>query len=387
METKNKIWFSVAFLCWLTTNVLFLAKYVPRAGLSPLWISVAYIVIIIMAVLIYLRYLYERLTPSLATKIILGLLVIVTCIIGFVLWYVNPMQIQVDRWSATTYFLDALVRGEYPYGVHTHLFVNNYPSPFPLWHYLQVPFWLMGDVGIGLICILWLTVWGLYALCRDSRRVLFFLLLFLVSPAYWWEVMTRSDGLSNALLVFLIIVWWERKLLSSTNDLSSYWWLIALIAGGVACTRLSAVIPIAIYLFGRYLNSDYKVKILFPLIVILVCFAFFAPYIFWDTDTWVFFSRNPFMSQSSPGNPIILSFMILIAITLSLKLRTFESIMFGIGIFVFAFMLLSQIGVIMTIKNITLFDIKCDISYLTLSFPYLIWTVSGAGTHLSFLDD
>ena len=148
---------------------------------------------------------------------------------------------------------------------------------------------------------------------------------------------------------------------------------MAIIAGCLASTRLSAIIPVALYLFKPWLEADWKIKIGFVAIAATILFCAFAPYIFWDTASWIFFRRNPFMSQTSPGNPWILGIMILIAIGIAYKKQTFYYYACTTSVFMFAFMLFTQLGVIYrSAEPVTLFDICCDISYFTLALPYAI---------------
>ena len=374
-EATRSLWLNYA-LCaavYLTVNILFVCKYVPRAGVSPLWASVAYAVgFLAFAALVYSlkKYLFS---DKVCKYLAWGTPVAVTLCTVVALWKIDPMQINVDRWSATTCFLDALFNGIYPYGVHTHLFEGNYPSPFPVWHYLTIPFWLIGDVGWGMIAFLWLAAVAVYKFHNSHRELLLFLLLLAVSPAFWWEIMVRSDGLSNAFFVFALILWTEKRCWTDSESLGRHWAVVAVIVGLAVCTRFSAAIPLAIFLFRRYTRSDVKTLILFPLIVFAVALAVFAPYIFWDTETWVFFRRNPFMSQSSPGNPFILLVMAGIAVVLACRRQTFICRMGTVGVFFFAFMMVSMLGIILNAEEkITLFDIQCDISYLTLALPYCL---------------
>ena len=154
------------------------------------------------------------------------------------------------------------------------------------------------------------------------------------------------------------------------------WWLLAIIAGCIASTRLSAIIPVALYLFRPWLETNWKKKTGFMGIALVVVLFFFMPYILWDTTNWVFFHRNPFMSQTSPGNPWILGVMVLVAIVLSCRKMTFYQYAANTAIFLFAFMLFTQLGVIWRIEGpATLFSTHCDISYFTLSLPYIIVTL------------
>lgn len=371
----------VGWLLLLVVNLLFVCKYFSRVGFSPLWSCVGYTIGVIFVIVLWYRVVQARLSDRVVKGMFWLLLACMTLGIGFALWKVDPMAVRVDRWSATTYFLDALFQGIYPYGVHTHVSETNFPSPFPVWHYLNIPFWLLGDVGLGLIVMLWLTLAVIYLHTHNIRVVFTFLLLLALSPAYWWEVLVRSDGLSNSLLVFVVILWLDDVMIVHRNDVGEKWVVVAVVAGCIACTRLSAIIPIAIYLFGKYIRSGKRVWLFFPMIVASVFLFFFLPYIFWDVDSWVFFSRNPFMSQSAPGNRYILLVMVLIAIILSIRIRSFHRLMGAIGIFMFAFMCISLIGSMSTYEgDITLLDLPCDISYLTLCFPYLMLYVSSGET-------
>jgi hypothetical protein len=142
-------------------------------------------------------------------------------------------------------------------------------------------------------------------------------------------------------------------------------------AGCLASTRLSAVIPVALYLFRPWLDASWKAKIGFIGIALGIIAAAFAPYVFWDTDCWIFFQRNPFMSQTTPGSVWILGVMVLVAIGVAYKKTSFWYYLCTTSVFMFAFMLFTQLGVIYkSPEPVTLFDICCDISYFTLALPY-----------------
>lgn len=374
MEKKQSD-FIIQLLLWgvfAATNLFFVVKFVPRAGISPIWGGIAYSIFAVVWILFGYRLL-PRLTENKCKYIGISLLVCICAAIILSLIVIPPLSVRVDRWSATTYFLDALFQGEYPYAVHTHVSENNYSSPFPFWHYLNIPFWLSGDVGIGLIAFLVLTVVCIWSYSPSHKVVLMFLWLLVCSPAYWWEVAVRSDGLSNALLVLSVILLLERY----SIRLDNHWGWVAVIAGCLAVTRLSAVIPVALYLFYPYLKCNQKIQLLFPVVVLGVVLLFFIPYIFWDTDNWIFFRRNPFMSQTSPGNMWILLIMVIAAILIAGRKKTFEQYLSSTGLFMFCFMLFTQFGVIyMSAEPITLFSPQCDISYFTLSLPYCLLYLS-----------
>ncbi len=360
-------------LLYAALNIMFLLKYVPRAGVSEALVSLAWIVVagatIALAALM-MRKSKERaamwLTAAL-TGVMIGM-------IAVALVKIDPLSVRVDRWSATTYFLDALFSGQYPYGVHTHVSENNFPSPLPFWHYLNIPFYLLGDVGWQLVAFLLLAVVAVWWYTGSWKPTFLFTLLFALSPAYWWEVAVRSDGLSNMLLVFCFVLLVQKKDIGFGNR----WWLLALLCGLLATTRLSAVMPLALLLFRPYLTSGWKKMLLFPLIVLAVVFLLFVPYIFWDTDSWIFFSRNPFMSQTSTGSGWVLMMFVALGMLVALLWRTMADYMAAAAWFMFLFMIVSITVVwITSIPRLPFFENPdCDISYLTLALPFAAFAIT-----------
>lgn len=361
---------------YLFVNVLFILKYLPRYSTAPppLLSALIYVAIILGLLFLFIKQLDrlpERVFKALCWAMITGAF----AVIGLALWKIDPLSVRVDRWSATSYFLDALFDGRYPYGVHTHVppTAHSFPSPFPLWQYINIPFWLMGDVGFGLFFFLLLSFVSVRWFAGSYKKALLFLLLLLLSPAYWWEVAVRSDGLSNALLIFCLILYIEKRRIT----FSTHWWAIVVLCGCVAATRLSAVIPMALYLFRPYTRQPLGRLILFPLCVLLVAALFFVPYILWDTETWVFFSRNPFMEQTRQGNIFVTCTVVLLSIMLALRSKTFMQCIHTISLMVFLFILLTQIMLFASdgLSRFLLND-DCDISYFTLSFPYCLFALS-----------
>lgn len=368
---------------FLAINVFFVCKYVPRAGVDPVLFSVLYVLIATGLMLFYRLKIHDRLTDKGARILSVLTLTGLVAVIAASIIFIDPMTIRVDRWSATSYFLDALFRGEYPYGVSTHLNIGNYPSPFPFWQYLNIPFWLIGDVGWIQVFFLLVFAGAIYAYFRAWKPVWIALALLCMSPAYWWEIAARSDSLSNAFLVCACLLMIEKYAVK----MELCWWILAVVAGCLASTRLSAVIPVALYLFRPWLDASWQAKIGFVGLAAAIALAFFAPYICWDTENWIFFQRNPFMSQTSPGSPWILGIMMLIAIGIAYKKKTFAYFVSTTSVFLFAFMLFTQLGVIYRCPEpINLFDIRCDISYFSLSLPYifLALTVSPTGQRDQF---
>lgn len=360
---------AIIFILYLFINALFIFKYTLRTEFSPILLVSFYLIFLVLCLLLmtklnnrlaekhykYFTYIFYSLT-------VLG--------IGFVLYKVDPLSVRVDRWSAVTYFIDAVFHSEYPYAAHTHVSSTNFPSPFPIWYIINLPFYLMGDVGFGLFFFLSLFIYTIKSVSGTYKNVFFALIFLILSPAYWWEVYVRSDSLSNGFLVFAILLLTYKKRYTLESNLI----IMILVCGIVACTRMSAILPVFLFLFKPYLNSSNKIKVLFPIGILCFVLISFVPFIFWDTKTWIFFDRNPFMSQSSIGNIYVLILMIILGLYFSLKWKNISEYSYYTGIFIFIFIAASQLTlVLIDINSFSLAnDSNVDISYFTLAFPYLI---------------
>ncbi|MDO4171195.1 MAG: hypothetical protein Q4D28_00610 [Prevotellaceae bacterium] len=347
---------------YLFVNGIFIYKYSMRADIiSP------YVLIAVWAAFIAAAYIMAARHITAWRRATAALLLSATAMIGVLLWKVEPLSVNVDRWSATTYFLDALFHGDYPYAVQTH--IGNYSSPFPLWQYINIPFWLMGDVGLGLIAFLWMLAYGVRQFTQSTRSTFLYLLLLLCSPAYWWEVVVRSDGLSNAILVFCtIMIMCRRDITFTSRPVTT-----SVISGLVACTRLSAALPLGILLLRPWLWSSLRVKLLSTVIIAAICLFFLAPYMFWDGNAAIFMERNPFQTQtfqvSLPGLLLFAGSMAFVA----WRKRPTMWMLGAIPVVMLAFILTTMLWHNMYKPGVSIWtDGDFDVSYLTLSLPYTI---------------
>lgn len=367
---KSSLW---QITLYLFVNILFIFKYVSRTNISAPFIAILYVISIVFFVFLYFRW-----SPKVPDKFLkyssFVLLAFAVLCITAALIYIDPYSVRVDRWSAVSFFLEGLFKGEYPYGIHTHVSETNYPSPFPLWHIINIPFYLLGEVGIGLIFFLILIFVAIQTYFKSYRKTLFFLILLLLSPSYWWEVAVRSDSLSNAFLVLAFILWYAKNKYSVDKNFL----LTVLCCGIIASTRLSAILPAALFLFGSYIKADMWKKLLFPLSILLFVLVMFLPFVLWKVDSqYVFFTRNPFMSQTSVGNPILLILMIIIGIGFAMKWRNTDQFFGYASSFIFIFISASQISLIMTrgISGSFFDDSTYDLSYFTLYLPYVLLAI------------
>lgn len=295
--------------------------------------------------------------------------VYMTCMI-WLQYQIDPMSLQVDRWSAIHHFLDNLFQGIYPYAAQTHL--EGYGSPFPVWQVLHIPFYAIGNVGLSFFAALILF---LYILARyeSPRTTLVALLLMAASPAINYEIVVRSDLITNFIVVCSLCEW----LRSRNITLEQHIFALAIVAGLLASTRVAAVIPLA-FLYGyAFLQLTWERQIVFIFTAAITFALTFLPFALWDGTQLFFFEYNPFVLQTRQGNPIIFIIFALLAIGVTVYKKN-DLQYFNI----YAGALLSLLVVITFTYNMAfsgnhdLYSSAFDITYFNMALPFYICEVA-----------
>ncbi|MFZ4800019.1 MAG: hypothetical protein ACOYMA_21195 [Bacteroidia bacterium] len=285
---------------------------------------------------------------------------------------IDPYTINVDRWSAIHNFIQSLFNGSYPYSAHTHL--GGYGSPFPAWQVFHIPFYILGNVGFGMLFSVILTGILLIWLLDSHKDAFFYLLLLTLSPAFWYEVVVRSDLFYNFLLCFLVFgVIYKKHYSIISNSI-----FLGFITGLFLSTRFSTIIPFSILLFPSFLISNIKYKIIFIASGIITFIATFLPFVFWDFNTLFFFKYNPFILQTRQGSVLDALIIALIGIYLSfcwkndLKLcSTFISITISaLVIITFSHRMISDHFVS------SFFSGYYDITYFNMAMPFILFSLN-----------
>ncbi len=240
------------------------------------------------------------------------LLAVMACAMLAVQSYFDPLENNVDRWSAIDYPLTYLFDGEFPYNAPTHLGGNA--SPFPMWMVFHIPFWFLGNVGLSEIvtsALFACSIVLLYGYKAGIKAIIFILL----SVNVWYEVAVRSDMISNFFLLgaFLNYMLWSGK------TLEKHPCFVAVVSGLWLSTRISTFFPLFIMFFPSWLQSGMKTKIKVPIIALLVFCATFLPLVVWDSNSLFFAVNNPFSLQTRQGHPgdvvLLLALAVYLAVT------------------------------------------------------------------------
>ena len=352
----------ISILIITLINVLFVDKYVGRVVEWHTWVSAIYMFVNIGALLLTIRLVDKLLHP---TRWLLGIGIIYLTLGLGIQYSIDPMELQVDRWSAIDHFLEGMLSGIYPYGQSTHL--GGYGSPFPVWQVLHLPFYMVGNVGLSIFVVLALFFFSLWKI-RGAKAALYVMAVCLFSPACWYEIAVRSDLMTNMILACVLVEW----LMYYRIRLSERVVMIGILAGLLLSTRLIAVIPLAALYGYEFLHMGWKKQTLFIGIVAMVFTLTFLPFVFWEGSTLLFFEYNPFVLQTRQGSMLALALFAVIAILITIYNRGDQRCLhITIG------GLLTGLVVIAFVETMwvdhawnALYTSKFDITYLSLGLPF-----------------
>lgn len=343
-------------------NMLFVVKYCP---IYSFYAALVYGFVLFSYYCIYKYFIQEDSNNKLYNYILLAIIV---CITISLLVLINPYSVTVDRWSALYNWSDTLFQGKYPYDTLTHTHVaGNYPSPFPVWQVLHIPFYWLGEMGIGHLITLALVCFTLFKY-RKSFNLTLFLFLILLSPCYWWEIAVRSDLMNNMFICLLFITIFHFSFRET-----KYMLPLGIIIGLLLCTRLFTGIPLAIYFIPYFFrkNTIEKLKLIAGCLLGFVCP--FIPLMIWNFDMLFFFEYSPLVLQTKQGSIYSLIAGLIFIGIFSFCWKNYKDYLLYISIILFSFILLNFIkfiyldGFITTLTN-DLFDI----SYFNITIPFVV---------------
>jgi hypothetical protein len=159
----------------------------------------------------------------------------------------DGVRLNSDSWSALGVLIKTVLEGKYPYPVLDHLY--NTTSNLPGLFYLGLPFYLRADVGfLQPFTFLVFSLSIIYSKIKNDKKV-FLLLLILLTPSYFWEVIAKSDLMNNGILLLVFISFWEEKF---KGNLFKKKYELALTIGFFLLTRIIVIIPLTLFLFSEF---------------------------------------------------------------------------------------------------------------------------------------
>lgn len=310
-------------------------------------------------------------SPKIAEAFLYAGLAVCLGVIWVLYRHINPLALQVDRWSALHNFLSAGFHGRYPYQAMSHL---GHPiSGFPGLFLLALPFYALGDVGL----LQFAALVGFAALLRVKFRnvgtPVFLLGLLIGFPVFEYELFVRSDLFANMLIVAWLFHLSRlsspgfRPLRLGTEKLLMW----AAVWGLALSTRGVVLIPLLLVVFPLLRGRGLKVSLAFGAVLSGVFLATFLPFYLWNPG--LFWQHNPFDVQSGYISGWALAIVVAACCFLGYRHREKPRLFLHAGVLLYATVLGCWI-----LKSLqvgwgeALWGNGFDISYFSLSLPFLL---------------
>lgn len=363
---------------FLLINSLFIAKYSVRFGLNP-YITVLLYCFVAVFIIWIVNKNFKRINDKNTTFFFLFLFLFLLSAILCLNYFIDPLKLQVDRWSAIHNFIHDLFQGIYPYAAHTHL--GGYGSPFPVWQCFHIPFYLLGNVGLAMFFFIFVLGIFLVWYFENYLQSFIFMVFLVVSPAFWYEVAVRSDLIYNFIFCVIAIAFLHKRNYSIQNKSFA----LGILCGLFLSTRLSVFIPFAMYLFPGFLIANLKSKAVFIFSSIFVFVLTFLPFVFWDFHSLLFFKYNPFVLQTRQGSIIEVIILLSMIYYFSINWKNNLTLCYAyiaITIIMFVSVTFSHRMITENFVN-DLFSSSYDITYFSMALPFVIFALTTAGHKFS----
>lgn len=371
-ELKNNFTTVFTSILYIAVCYIMACKYSMRATEHFGYVSMSYAVILALVTLLFNRR--KTIISRHSEAIFWSMAVIMAVAMAAVQYHFDPMQNQVDRWSAIANPLTAMFSGQFPYSAQTHL--GGYASPFPVWMVFHIPFWALGNVGLSEIFTALLFVISVKAAYGSQAGIKATVLLAL-SINLWYETAVRSDLISN----FLLLASFINLLICKKITFSKYPFMLAAISGLWLSTRISTAFPLFIMFFPFWLRLSAGHKVSTLLIAAAVLCLTFLPFALWDWHELFYAENNPFSLQSRQGRPADSLLLLAAAVIMALKWKGNNKMLM-----LFSAIMLILVPVLAYGHNMyvygnwtDIFNSAYDITYLDASLPFCITLMAAFG--------
>ena len=363
-----KLGTSMCLFIFLFINTLFCVKYFARY--TDFYVIATLFVDFILVFFFYTNFRVFNKKSLAIINYLLLVIYVIFCVIIFQV--VDVDSLQVDRWSIITSFWENFEKGKYVYYAKSN--VGNYPGPMPFYYILAYPFYALKELGyFSMLCIplFFLLLSYIKSAVEIKSKVL---LLLLVSPFLWWEIMCRSNILLNSVLVLFSLVYF----FNSFPNFSIKKMIVSGILFGLLLSirnvfAIAYIVACVYALKSRYV-SFYQMLIL-GCISLLTFACTFVPFIYGHWKD--FLVVNPFIIQGSALMPFAYTLIfILLAFVFGLRCKSPKDVYFYITLDLFLCILTYLIYHIVNIGFESSFiNSIVDISYFLFCIPFALFFV------------
>lgn len=285
--------------------------------------------------------------------------VVIAVQIGIVL--LTPDESRVGRLIAIRQWTANFVSGHFPYDAPVR------PSSFPMLFLVALPFSLTGMEGLLQPLGLAIAAIAIRRFMLPSHRMPVLIVLLLM-PTLWYEVVVRSELFFNMALVlgaFLLADKYVRP-----GNRSAAFFLTAVVFGLVLSTRSVVAIPYAVWWAWRF-RGDVRTGLLFAGVVAVTFAATLVPFALWHPA--FFSSFGPFATQTRFTS---LPFAVIAgaaAVWLGWRSRGIGDVFLVTGAVLFVLTLLAFID-----SGRALTTVQFDLGYFVLPVPFLAFSLAGS---------
>lgn len=360
-DDPNEKWIDLGrFLVYEFINLLFIYRYASRITDSYLVVFPVYFAVT------GLVFFFGRKIPLFRIRHFYGLLLFVSAVfLFFLMRQYEPGAIRVARYSALTAWIEDLLGGEFPY------LSAAKPSSFPFTFVVAIPFYLLGDVG--LLQILGFLLYG-YVLYRKlpARDRSFRIILLLLSPVFYFEVVTRSELFTNIVFILGYLFLWEIN----GEKLKGWSFFLYGILGGLLLATRGIVLLAYLLFFPYYFVKNLRQGLFFGLSILMGFVLTVVPFVIWGllmNPPFDFLKAGPLVIQSSYIPPYLLVTLIVLSLGYSIfyhsKKRVYQVIAGCCFLAVF-------LPFCLQVKDhgfaATLLHPEFDLSYFAFCLPFLL---------------
>ncbi len=358
----------IGWVYYLVVNSLFIIKYGNRL-LNSYELLIALFIYLVGVHLIFISVHRFRNHDKLLKYVTLSIISLFLLYSLYINISLDSNTIKVDRWSALNNSIGALLKGDYPYTAATHL--NGRSSNLPGLLLIGLPFYFLGNVGFLQIVSFLLISVCTFQIFHKNWIQLIVILLFISTPANHWELIVKSDLVSNFALILVFLLWYQQK---NSHQINQKPILIGILSTILFLTRFASIIPLGFLLLRDFFQSKKNVQFKFMATALFVFTLLWILVLYQAPSIEVIRNYNPIFLQSSQL-PLHLSIIcILVSLGFSLKANLpFQKILYS-AFFLTLPVVLSFAGTIINsgLSN-TLFGSYNDLSYLSIPLPFMIF--------------
>lgn len=358
---KEKVMKYVIFFMYFIINALFLVKYGIRQEKVPFFILI--VLFCIFHILLFTGYdfLIKRIRIS---RKIIYLTILFSGLFYIVLSHLikDPYQLKIDRWQTIEYSLDYWLHGKYIYD--TRNFMGNIPSYLPGQLLFLAVFRFLGNVGYIQVASLLLFSFAIIKEFKNNNIRFFGILLLAASLSFIYEAVCKSDFISSFIITSAFMMFWHKKF---EGDYFKKPILLGVILGIICLTRSVVVIPLILFLFKPFLDTNWENKIKFSLTFVLIAGILLLTVLLPAKDFDYMLKYNPLQMQGQSNSTVVLFFLAL-TVFFSWYVKNIKQVFYLSSIIIFCLMSAHLIEQAIRGSSYNFFNI----TYLAAALPFCI---------------